>query len=76
MEKLKEFFEDDGGHYSMTRLLCFLSFFPASWVVIQHGGEGTLGWYLGAYVLGYTGGKAVDVAAMKAKKGKHDESDS
>lgn len=51
----------------MSRLLCFMSFWPASWVVISHGGEGTLGWYLGAYVLGYAGGKAVDVAAMKVK---------
>lgn len=71
MARFQEFFQDESGHYSMTRLLCFLSFFPASLVVVQHGGEGTLGWYLGAYVLGYAGGKAVDVAAMKVKGGQN-----
>lgn len=45
----------------MTRLLCFLSFFPASYVVIETSNEGTLGWYLGAYVLSYVGGKTADV---------------
>lgn len=72
MERWQEFFEDDNRHYSMSRLLCFMSFWPASWVVVSHGGEGTLGWYLGAYVLGYAGGKAVDVAAMRAKKNESD----
>jgi hypothetical protein len=31
--RLAEFFEDDGGRLSMTRLLSFLAFFPASYVV-------------------------------------------
>lgn len=44
----------------MTRLLCFLSFFPASYVVCVKPDEGTLGWYLGAYVIGYVGGKFAD----------------
>lgn len=55
-----EFFEGEKNRLSMTRLLCFLSFFPASWVVIQDAGADTLGWYVGAYVLGYVGGKLSD----------------
>jgi len=41
----------------MSRLLCFLSFFPASYVVIETKNSDALGWYLGAYVAGYVGGK-------------------
>lgn len=66
----REFFEGEDRRLSMTRLLCFLSWFPASIVVIGTIGkssiEGVLGWYLGAYVLGYVGGKAADVF-MKPK---------
>lgn len=56
-----EFYEGDDGHLSMTRLLCFLSFFPASWVIVTKGNEAMLGWYLSAYVLGYVGGKFTDM---------------
>lgn len=62
-----EFFEGEGNRLSMTRLLCFLSFFPASWVVIKDASEETLAWYVGAYVLGYVGGKLSDRMG-----GKHD----
>ncbi len=55
--RLPQFFEDDVGRYSMTRLLCFLSFWPASYVIVVKGNEAMLGWYLSAYVLGYVGGK-------------------
>lgn len=65
--KLAQFFEDDHGRLSMTRLMIFLSFWPASWVVIEDKGEATLGWYLSAYVLGYLGGKGAD-AIMGSKK--------
>ncbi len=61
-----EYFEGDNGRLSMTRLLCFMSFFPATWVVVQDGSENTLGWYLGAYVLGYVGGKGFDAMTNKA----------
>jgi len=61
-----EFFEGDNGRLSMTRLLCFLSFFPASYVVIADLSDSTLGWYLGAYVLGYVGGKGFDAIQNKA----------
>ena len=62
-----EFFESDEGALSMTRLLCFLSFFPASYVVVVSVEEGTLGWYLGAYVLSYVGGKASDAYRKPTK---------
>lgn len=56
-----EFFESDNGRLSMTRLMVFLSFFPASIVVLYDRSDATLAWYLGAYVLGYVGGKGADV---------------
>lgn len=71
----KEFFQDERGGNSMTRLLCFLSFWPASWVVVMHPDEASLGWYLGAYVLGYAGGKAVEVAGLRVTRGKGQEVD-
>lgn len=55
-----EFFEGENGRLSMTRLLCFMSIFPASAVVLVTCNEATLGWYLGAYVLGYVSGKGWD----------------
>jgi len=60
MRRLVEFFEGAGNRLSMTRLLCFLSFFPASYVVILDHEADTLGWYIGGYVLGYIGGKIGD----------------
>lgn len=62
-----EFFESEAGQLSMTRLLCFLSFFPSSYVVMLHPGEGILGWYIGGYVLGYIGGKSADAFTVAAK---------
>ena len=53
----QEFFEEANGKLSMTRLLCFISFFPASWVLLRTQTETAFGLYLGAYVLGYIGGK-------------------
>lgn len=57
----REFFESDDGRGSMTRLLCFMSFLPASIVVVWEHSAETLGWYLSAYVLGYVGGKFSDM---------------
>lgn len=56
-----EFFQDDNGRMSMSRLLCFMSFFPASYALFSINNESALGWYVGAYVLGYVGGKGADV---------------
>ena len=61
MGRLVEFFEGENLRLSMTRLTVFLSFFPASYVVVTTKSEDALGWYLGAYVLGYVGGKGADV---------------
>lgn len=33
LRRLAEFFEADDGRLSMTRLLSFMAFFPATWVV-------------------------------------------
>lgn len=54
---LRVFFEDDAGRLSMSRLLCFLAFWPATYVVLAAPSVDTLAVYLGAYVLGYLGGK-------------------
>lgn len=62
-----EFFEDQDGGLSMTRLLCFISIFPASYVVIVTQNDNTLGWYLSAYVLGYVGGKVTDAFKKPVK---------
>ncbi len=62
-----EFFEDTDGRRSMARLLCFMSFFPSSYVVMISKNEGTLGWYVGGYVLGYVGGKGCDAYVRKAE---------
>lgn len=51
------FFTGDGGGYSMSRLLCFLAFWPATFVLVRLNSAEALGWYLGAFVGGYVGGK-------------------
>lgn len=62
-ERWVEFFEDNNDGLSMTRLLCFLSFFPAAYVLIisTPAERGTLmGLFLGAYATAYTVGKGID----------------
>lgn len=44
-----------------------MSWAPATYVVMATKSENALGWYLGAYVLGYVGGKGMD--AMKQGRG-------
>jgi len=68
MMRWVEFFEGEDGRLSMTRLMIFLSFFPASMVVLETADENTLGWYLSAYVLGYVGGKLSDVGSKWAAR--------
>lgn len=55
-----EFFQGDNGRLSMTRLTCFMAFFPASYLLITKGTENMLLYYLSAFVLGYIGGKGFD----------------
>lgn len=66
-----EFFEAEDGRLSMTRLLCFLSFWPSSYAVVMAAlkgdAEGVLGWYIGGYVLGYVGGKGADAFVTRAQ---------
>lgn len=70
MSRWVEFFEGDDGRLSMMRLTIFLSFWPATYVLIENPGEGMMGWYLGAFVLGYVGGKTTDIF-MKPKGKRH-----
>lgn len=44
----------------MTRLLMFLSFWPASYVIMKEHDSETLGWYLSAYAAAYGAGKFAD----------------
>ena len=57
---MNDFFCDEKGSLSMSRLLCFLAFWPASYVVIVTKSSETLGWYLSAYAAAYVGGKIGD----------------
>jgi hypothetical protein len=56
-----EFFENEKGELSMQRLLQFLAFMPATWLVLLIGTETALGVYLGAFVLNTAVNKAADV---------------
>ena len=47
--RFAEFFRDDNERMSMTRLMLFLSFFPASYLAIEINDSDALMWYLGAY---------------------------
>lgn len=55
-----EFFENEKGGLSMQRLLQFLAFLPATWLVLLIGTEAALGIYLGAFVLNTLGNKFFD----------------
>lgn len=52
-----EFFEDEGSHLSMPRLLMFISFWPSTYVVLKTQNENIFGWYLSAYAAAYGVGK-------------------
>lgn len=64
-----EFFEGDNQRLSMSRLLMFLSFFPAVYEVYSLQSETALGYFLGAYVLGYVGGKCGDAIGRRTGPG-------
>lgn len=65
--RIVEFFENDDKQLSMTRLLAFMSFFPASSVLAVSHSDTALGLYLGAYVAQLVGGKGVDTWMQKVK---------
>lgn len=62
-KRLWEFFEGDGGGFSMTRLLCFLSFFPSTAMAYQLHSENALLIYVGTFAVGYLGKEGI--AAVK-----------
>lgn len=73
MQKWIEFFHDEKGALSMTRLVYFGAFFVSSYAVIKSSetpyvGE-VLTAFLGAFVVGYVGGKGADAfqAAAQSK---------
>lgn len=59
--RLWEFFEGEETTLSMSRLLCFLSFFPASYISVKIGNENALTIYVATYALSYLGSKGLDV---------------
>lgn len=63
---MREFFEDDAMRLSMTRLLCFLSFFPSTYLTMVLKTETALAMYMSTFALAYLGGKGIDL--MTAKK--------
>lgn len=72
MTRLLEFLEDDASKLSLSRLLSFLSFWPASWVLLVLPTEGMLGIYLTAYGVAYLGGKGLDAMATRRGLGNVD----
>lgn len=59
-DRWPEFFQGEGGYMSMSRLLAFLSLFPASWALVVNPVEGMLLAYTGVYGAMYVGGKVAD----------------
>jgi len=55
-----EFFEGEGNRLSMSRLLQFMAFFPATLVLLYSKSAESLGYFLGAFVVNYVGGKFAD----------------
>ena len=64
-KELRQFFEAEGGSLSMSRLLVFLAFFPATYVLIVKPGADTLGTFLGAFVTQYGLSKFGDAKVVK-----------
>jgi len=56
----------------MTRLLMFLAFWPATYIIIQNVDNDSIGeltaYYLGAFVVGYVGGKATEMRRRRPKE--------
>lgn len=44
-----------------------MAFFPSSWVMLRHPSEEMMLYYLGAFVLGYVGGKGFDAMTSAAQ---------
>lgn len=75
--RLLELFEDSNGLLSMTRTLMFMSWVPATIVLVNTTAdhiETVFGIYVGAYVLGYMGGKGWEVYGNRTGGGSITES--
>jgi len=59
-KEVRQFFEEGTGQLSMTRLLQFLSFFPASYLAVRIGNENSLTILVAAYGGAYIAGKWLD----------------
>ena len=60
-----EFFEGENKRLSMARLLTFISWFPASGILLWVRTTEALSVYLGAFVLNSVANKAIDVQGRK-----------
>jgi hypothetical protein len=58
---LKEFFHDEKQKMSMSKLLLFMSFFPATFVLIHTPTDSMFSGYLYAYALSYAVGKGLPI---------------
>lgn len=58
--KWRQFFQDNNGENSMSRLLPFMAFPFATIELFRMNTESALDAYLGAFVIGYLGGKCAD----------------
>jgi hypothetical protein len=67
MSRWIEVLEGDRNRLSMSRLLCFISIFPASYVLVVTQDSIIFGWYVSAYVVGFVGGKGADALNTLAR---------
>lgn len=73
-KRLREFFQGDNGGYSMTRLLCFLSFFPSTVMAYQLHSENALLIYVGVFAMSYLGKEGIG-AVRDIKSGAKEKTD-
>ena len=59
-DRFYEFFLGENDLMSMSRLLPFMAFFPASYVLIKTMNEAIFGWYVSTFAAMYLGGKGID----------------
>lgn len=67
MNRIQEFWEADNGRMSMARLLQFLSFPPATGILIYMHTTEALSMYLSAYVLNGIANKGIDKWGVKKR---------
>lgn len=75
MGRLVEFFEGEDSRLSMTRLMLAASFLPASYIAVATLNENIFMAYVGAYVIGYIGGKGADMFSQRKWSGNVDNPD-